>query len=64
MSDEEEHLTPEGWVIERERHLCCPFIVDKEHRILNMLKVIDEESAIVESVVISGSIFPNIPSNL
>lgn len=63
MSDTEDCLQPDGWIFERDRGLHSPFIVDNEHRIMSLLNVDEEGASIVEVVVLSGAIFPNVPSN-
>lgn len=56
---EDDILAPDGWIIERLETVQWAFILDRSHRVLNL---VDSESTVVESVVLAGVLFPNIPS--
>jgi hypothetical protein len=63
MSEVDEEIAADGWAIDRKHNLQFLFVLDREHRVLSLLQVLEEVSAVTESVVLAGAVFPNVPSN-
>jgi hypothetical protein len=62
MSEEEEGITPDGWAIDRKLNLQFLFVLDRGHRVISLLQILEEVSVVTQSVVLAGAVFPNVPS--